>query len=255
VTGAPDRLVLLAEPAVLAAVSRELGQPIEYHASIGSTQDRARELTPGPALVVADVQTAGRGTKERRWLAPRGTSVLASFVLPGPPSAAAVASLVAGVAVVRALDSLGAPEASLKWPNDVLLGGRKIAGILTQASSGPGGHLIVGIGLNVAQTGADLGELGATATSLALAGTRVDRLAVLVALARAVAAAFDAPADASLDEWRARSTVLGRRITVARAGQAPVSGLAAALEPDGALLVETAYGPVRILMGQVELEG
>lgn len=251
----PDRLALLAQPAVLAAVSRELGQPVEYHASIGSTQDRARELAPGPAIVVADGQTAGRGTKERRWLAPRGTSVLVSFVLPGPPPAAAVASLAAGVAVARALDSLGAPQAGLKWPNDVLLRGRKIGGILTQASSGPGGHLIVGIGLNVAQTQADLGELEATATSLALAGLRVDRLAALAALARGVAAVFAGPAEAILDEWRARSTLLGRRVRISRVGEDAVRGLAAGLEPDGALRVETAYGPVRILTGEVVVEG
>jgi len=255
VTGAPDRIALLAQPAVLAAVSRELGQTLEYHASISSTQDRARELAPGPAIVVADEQTAGRGTKERRWLAPRGTSVLVSFVLPGPPPAAAVASLVAGVAVARALDSLGASTIGLKWPNDVLLDDRKIAGILTQASSGPGGHLIVGIGLNVAQTASDLGELGTTATSLALAGLRIDRLAALAALAREVAGAFAAPTGAILDQWRARSTVLGRRVTVSRVGEDAVRGLAAGLDPDGALLVETAYGPVRILTGEVVAEG
>lgn len=254
-TGAPDRLALLAEPAVLAAVSRELGQPIEYHASIGSTQDRARELAPGPAIVVADEQTAGRGTKERRWLAPRGTSVLVSFVLPGPPAAAAVASLVAGVAVARALDSLGAPKAGLKWPNDVLLDGHKVAGILTQASSGPGGHLIVGIGLNVGQTEADLAALETAATSLALAGLAVDRLAVLAALSREVSGAFAAPADAILDQWQARSTLLGRRVTVSRVGEDAVSGLVAGLEPDGALRLETAYGPVRILTGEVAVEG
>lgn len=253
-TTVADRLALLAQPAVLAAVSRELGQLLEYHSSIGSTQDRARELAPGPAIVVADEQTAGRGTQERRWLAPSGTSVLVSFVLPGPPPAAAVASLIAGVAVARALDSLGAVRASLKWPNDVLLGGRKIAGILTQVSSGPGGHLIVGIGLNVAQTAADLSDLAATATSLALAGVRADRLGALAALAREVAAAFAAPADAILEEWRARSAVLGRRIAVARVGEDAVRGLAAALEPDGALRVETAYGPVRILTGEVVRE-
>lgn len=250
-----DRLALLTQPAVLAAVSRELGQPVEYHASIGSTQDRARELAPGPAIIVADEQSAGRGTKERRWLAPPGTSVLVSFVLPDPPPAAAVASLVAGVAVARALDSLGAPEAGLKWPNDVLLGGRKIAGILTQASSGTGGHLVVGVGLNVTQTRADLGELEVTATSLALAGLHADRLGVLAALAREVAVAFAAPAEATLDEWRVRSTLLGRRVTVSRVGEDAVRGLAAGLEPDGALCVETAYGPVRILTGEVTVEG
>lgn len=253
-TAGSDRLALLAQPAVASAVSRELGQHVEYHESIGSTQDRARDLAPGPAIVVADEQTAGRGTKDRRWLAPRGTGVLVSFVLPGPPPAAPVASLVAGVAVARALDSLGARGATLKWPNDVLLGGRKVAGILTQASSGPGGHLIVGIGVNVLQTEGDLAGLGSTATSLALAGVPADRLAVLVALAREVATAFEAPADAMLEEWRGRSSVLGRQVAVARAGEDAVRGLAAALETDGALRIETAYGPVRILTGEVVVE-
>ena len=253
-TAGSDRLTLLAHPAVLSAVSRELGQHVEFHWAIGSKQDRARELAPGPAIVVADEQTAGRGTKDRRWLASPGTGVLVSFLLPGPPPAAPVASLVAGVAVARALDSLGIPGATLKWPNDVLLGGRKVAGILTQASSGPGGYLIVGIGLNVSQTEADLAELRATATSLALAGVGTDRLAALVALAREVATAFEGPADAMLEEWRGRSTVLGRQVAIARAGEEAVRGLAAALEPDGALRVETAYGPVRILTGEVVVE-
>ena len=128
----PDRLALLAHPAVRSAFGRELGQLVEYHERIGSTQDRAKELAPGPAMVVADVQTAGRGTSDRTWVAAAGSSVLASFVLAGPPAGAAVASLVAGVGVARALDALGLPDARVKWPNDVLLRGRKVDGILTQ---------------------------------------------------------------------------------------------------------------------------
>lgn len=249
-----DRLALLAQPAVRSAIGRQLGQPIEYHEQIGSTQDRARELAPGPALVVADVQTAGRGTGDRTWVAAPGSSVLASFVLPGPPAAAAVASLVAGVAVARAIDALGLAGAVVKWPNDVLLRGRKVAGILTQSASGPGGHVVVGIGLNVRQAEGELAGLRAPATSLALEGRAVDRLTALEALALAVAAAFADRPEAVLEEWRRRSNVLGRRVQVAQAGRAPVSGLALALDPDGALRVETAYGPLRILAGEVTVE-
>lgn len=249
-----DRLALLAHPAVRSAFGRELGQLVEYHERIGSTQDRAKELAPGPALVVADVQTAGRGTKDRSWVTAAGSSVLASFVLPGPPAAAAVASLVAGVAVARALDALGAADALVKWPNDVLLRGRKVAGILTHSASGPGGHVVVGIGLNVSQPESELAGLRAPATSLALEGRPVDRLAALEAVARAVTAAFAAPPEAVLEEWRRRSNVLGRKVLVARAGGSSVRGLAAALDPDGALRVETAYGPERILAGEVTVE-
>lgn len=249
-----DRLALLADPAVRSAFGRELGLPVEYHERIGSTQDRARELAPGPALVVADLQTAGRGTGDRSWVAAAGSSVLASFVLPGPPAAAAVASLVAGVAVARALDGLGVAGAMVKWPNDVLLRGRKAAGILTHLASGPGGHVVVGIGLNVAQADSTLAGLRAPATSLALEGWPLDRLVVLEALARAIAAAFAAPPDSVLEEWRRRSNVLGRRVQVAQAGRTSLRGLALALDPDGALRVETSYGPERILAGEVTVE-
>ena len=249
-----DRLALLAHAAVRSAFGRELGQVVEFHARIGSTQDRAKELAPGPALVVADVQTAGRGTRDRAWIAQPGSSVLASFVLPGPPPGAAVASLVAGVAVARALDALGQGGARVKWPNDVLLRDRKVAGILTQSASGGGGHVIVGVGLNVAQGEAELAGFRAPATSLALEGPGVDRLEALEALARAIAEAFAQPPEEVLEEWRRRSNVLGHRVVVARADGVPLRGLAAALDPDGALRVETAYGPERILVGEVTVE-
>ena len=249
-----DRLALLAHPAVRSGFGRELGQLVEFHERIGSTQDRAKELVPGPALVVADVQTAGRGTRDRTWVARAGSSVLASFVLPGPPAGAAVASLVAGVAVARALDALGSAGARVRWPNDVLLRDRKVAGILTQLATDHGGHVIVGVGLNVAQGEAELLGFRAPATSLALEGGVVDRLEALEALARAIAQAFADPPEEVLDEWRRRSNVLGRQVLVARADGAPLRGLAAALDPDGALRVETAYGPERILVGEVTVE-
>ena len=249
-----DRLGLLTDPAVRSAFGRELGQRLEYHDSIGSTQDRAKELAPGPALVVADVQTAGRGTADRSWVAAAGSSVLASFVLPGPPAAAAVASLVAGVALVRALEALGLVGARVKWPNDVLLRGRKVAGLLTHLASGPDGHIVVGIGLNVRQGEGDLAGLRAPATSLALEGRQVDRLAALEAVARAIAAAFAAPPEDMLEVWRSRSNVLGHRVLVAQAGRSAVRGRALGLDPDGALRVETAYGPERILAGEVTVE-
>lgn len=236
------------------AFGRELGQRLEYHERIGSTQDRAKELAPGPTLVVADVQTAGRGTGDRSWVAAAGSSVLASFVLPGPPAAAAVASLVAGVALVRALDALGLAGALVKWPNDVLLRGKKVAGILTYLASGPDGHVVVGIGLNVSQEESELAGLRAPATSLALEGRSVDRLDALEAVAWAVAAAFAARPEDVLEDWRSRSNVLGHRVLVAQAGRSSVRGLALALDPDGALRVETAYGPERILAGEVTVE-
>jgi len=249
-----DRLRLLAHPAVASAFGRELGQHVEYREQLGSTQDRAKELAPGPAVVVTDLQTAGRGTSDRTWVADRGTSILASFVLPGPPAASAVASLVAGVGVARALEALGLPGARLKWPNDVLLRGRKVAGILTHLATGAGGHVIVGVGLNITQSDGELTGFRSPATSLAIEGLAVDRLVALEVLARAITAVFALPPEDALAEWRQRSNMLGHVVSVARAGAEPVRGLAAALDPDGALRVETAYGPQRILVGEVTVE-
>jgi len=244
------RLRLLADAAVRSAFARELGRAIEYYDAIASTQDRARELG-GPALVVADHQTAGRGTRDRAWVAPAGTSLLASWVYAEAP--AAPAALLAGVAVVRALDALGARGASLKWPNDVLIDGRKVAGALAHASTGDEGSLVLGIGVNVRQRASDFpDDLRAPATSLALQGWDVDRLALL---ARVTAELDRALADvpAALATWRERSSVLGRDVVVERAGEPTLRGVARDLDGDGALLVETAHGSRRVVVGEVSL--
>lgn len=250
-----DRLGLLAVPAVRSAVSREIGYATEYHHSIASTQDRALELAPRRALVVADEQTAGRGTRGRSWVAPAGTSLLASFVFPRDDGGRAPASLVAGVALARALESLGAREARLRWPNDVEIGARKVAGILTHASSGPPGALVIGIGINVRQRRDGFPpDLRTPATSLAAEGVAIDRLVLLERLARELSRAFDGSEHGLLDEWEARSSVMGRRVLVDRAAEPPVRGIAHSLGSDGALVVETPYGRERILVGEVRLE-
>lgn len=256
--GADDRLGLLAIPAVRAVYSRAIGRDVEFHAHIGSTQDRARERAAAGqrAVVVADEQTEGRGTRERRWLAPPGAALLASWTFLPAPGRPAVVALLAGVAVARALDRLGSVEASLEWPNDTVVRGRKLAGALAHATTGEGGALVLGIGVNVHQREPDLApELRPIATSLALEGRPVDRLALLAALTAELdrLAGSEAERAAGLEEWRSRSSMLGRRVSVARPGQPSLAGLARALDEDGALVVETAYGAERILVGEVSV--
>lgn len=230
-----DRLGLLAREPVRRAFARELGREVEYHALIASTQDRARERGPELALVVANEQSAGRGTHGREWLASAGDALLVSFVYPREVPNASVASLAAGVAVARAAGAL----ATLKWPNDVLVGGRKVAGILTHLAD----VLIVGVGINVGAH-PDLPEAGSL-------GPDVDRLALLERLARELDRSL---AEATvLDAWRARSSVLGHEVVVDQGTEPALRGVARALADDGALLVETAYGPLRIVTGQVRV--
>ncbi len=252
-----DRLGLLASVAVRSAVARELGREIEYHAVVGSTQERARERAGTGAtslVVVADEQTAGQGTRGRHWHAPAGTALLSSWVWRPSPLDPALMSLLAGVALARALDAVGVPGARLKWPNDVLLGGRKVAGVLAHGTTdASGGQLVVGIGANVGQT-AFPDDLADRATSLVLAGLTVDRLALLVRLSTELDRLVPADARAmALAEWRARATLLGRAVEVRTEGRAPVFGVALDVGDDGALILETGYGHERIYAGEVTL--
>lgn len=247
------RLALLAIPAVRSALSGELGRDIEYHSTLASTQNRARALAAagsGPAVVVADHQTAGQGTRGRSWDAAAGASLLASWLFRPAPAEPGLFALLAGVAVARALAGLGMSEASLKWPNDVEAGHKKVAGALAHATTdGEGGSLVLGIGVNVHQRTDDFPpELRTTATSLALAGSVIDRLALFVELTRELErVAMPAERQAALEEWRKRSMLLGREVEVMREGRPVVRGVARDIAEDGALLV----GAERVVVGDV----
>jgi BirA family biotin operon repressor/biotin-[acetyl-CoA-carboxylase] ligase len=252
-----DRLALLADAAVRSALSTELGRAIEFHARVASTQDRARSLVDASldeAIVVADEQTAGHGRQGRPWIAPAGTSLLASWIIRPLPADPALFALLAGVAVARALAELGIPNARLKWPNDVQLGDKKVAGALADAVTSDGrGALVLGIGVNVHQRASDLADLAPLATSIAIeARDAVDRLALLARLTRQLDLIARAPEErrAALAEWRSRASMLGREVEV-RSAAGAVRGIARELADDGALVLRTASGDQRILAGEV----
>jgi BirA family biotin operon repressor/biotin-[acetyl-CoA-carboxylase] ligase len=181
--------------------------------SVASTQEAARELPIG-SVVVAEHQTAGRGRLDRRWEAPTGTALLASFVLAPHP----LLSLAAGVAAAEACG----PRARLKWPNDVLIDGRKAGGILVEMSAA---KAVVGVGINV--TWAPAGA------------ARVDqpRDALLEVLNERLAAWTSAPPAAIVQRWRELSDTLGRRVRVELPGRV-VEGLAQDIAEDGSLIVD-----------------
>jgi BirA family biotin operon repressor/biotin-[acetyl-CoA-carboxylase] ligase len=244
---------------VLSAFARELGRSVEYHDVLPSTQARARELAAegrSRAVVVANEQSAGQGTRGRSWTAPKGTSLLASWIVRPAPVAPALFAALAGVAIARALEALATVDARLEWPNDVLVGGRKVAGALAHATSdGDGGVLVLGIGINVHQRPEDFpAELRQRAISLAIAGHPLDRLALLVRLTRQLDRLED-PAErgAALDEWRRRSTFLGKAVEVRVGERTPLRGTATAIDDDGALLVRTSSGIERVVAGEVAL--
>jgi len=250
-----DRLALLTDPAVRSAFGREIGRAIEYHASIASTQDRARELArngAAPTVVVADQQTAGHGRGEKSWLSEPGASLLASWTFRPAPAEPGLFTLLAGVAVTKALRRFGVADLGLKWPNDVWLLNGKIAGVLAHGASD---HVVIGIGVNVSQRELPR-AIADTATTLLRAGHDLDRLALLARINRELDAATEpATWPAALTEWRKRSITLGRDVEVSDAGGAPFRGKAIALADDGALVVETPYGQQRVIAGEVRVLG
>jgi BirA family biotin operon repressor/biotin-[acetyl-CoA-carboxylase] ligase len=251
----PDRLALLADGAVRSAFGGAIGRDVEYHPSIASTQDRARELGragAAPLIVVADQQTSGHGRGEKSWLSEPGASLLASWVFRPAPAEPALFALLAGVAVARALATFGVADAGLKWPNDVWLGSGKVAGCLAH---GAADHVVIGVGINVSQRELPR-EIAETATTLRRGGHDIDRLALLARLTAELDRVADpANREDALKAWRKRSITLGRVVEVRDSGADAFQGKATALAEDGALLVETPYGLQRVIAGEVRVVG
>lgn len=234
--------------------------PLEFHGSIGSTNDRARQLAsegaPEGTLVIAAEQTSGRGRGGRAWHSPAETGLYLSLILrPGsPPDSAPRFALLAAVAGAEALAPFAGGTVLIKWPNDLMLPARpdepgrwrKVAGILAEARTlgDQVQEIVVGIGVNVGQGRDDFpAEIAPRATSLYLgAGRRPSRAAVAAALVERLQQWYtlrqergDAPI---LDAYRRSAPDLdGRRVVLIEGGQRVV-GTTAGLDPDGALRIE-----------------
>lgn len=194
---APDRALTDAFAACLPG--GRLGGPVLAFRSVGSTQAIARQLAaagaPEGTLVLADHQAAGRGQRGRPWVAPPGTALLFSLVLrpPLPPARWPALTITAAMAVTEAVNAASGVAARVKWPNDVLVGDRKLAGILAEGVVGPICFVVLGIGVNVTQQAADWPpDLRDRAVSLAELGVPLGREALLAAVLDRLAAAYGA---------------------------------------------------------------
>ncbi|MBV8219281.1 MAG: biotin--[acetyl-CoA-carboxylase] ligase [Solirubrobacterales bacterium] len=222
---------------------RRLGSPRVHFRLTDSTNARARELAgrgaPHGTVVTAAEQSAGRGRQGRTWTAPAGRALLCSVVIRDPPR---LLPLAAGVAVAEVVG----PGAQIKWPNDVLVDGRKVAGILVEARLQER-WAVVGIGLNIAVREADFPpELRDRAGTLGLEPSAIEP--TLDALLRALERWLSASSDAVLAAVRERDALLGR--PVRWAGRA---GTGAGVDGDGRLVVRTEQGEVRLDAGEVHL--
>jgi BirA family biotin operon repressor/biotin-[acetyl-CoA-carboxylase] ligase len=217
---------------------------------------RARAGAAAGLVVVAEHQTAGRGRLDRTWETPAHAALTFSLLLRPPLPAAdwTWLPLLAGVAVAETLRELGVP-ADLKWPNDVLIEGRKVAGLLVERVETPAGPAaVVGIGLNVSQQAAELPI--EAATSLVLEGIRPDRTELLASLLRRLQREYADWVDAGVPALRASylrlcPTVAGLRLRVDLPGGEAVTGIGTGLSDDGGLVVRTADGDIVVHAGDV----
>ena len=267
---------------------------VEWHDEIGSTNtellDRARRGAPEGVVLIADLQTAGRGRRGRRWTAPPGTSLMMSVLLrpppgPLPPTRAALVTLAVGLAAADACEQVSGVRPQLKWPNDLVIAGpagpeaaghdavrhdRKLAGILAESISTHGrlSALVVGMGLNTGWPEVPA-ELASVATSLNLeSGAPVDRTLLARRVLEGLEARYEllcraadgAGAAVVLDEARSNSATLGRRVRVSLDATTDepandarsLEGVASDLDAEGRLLITDDAGTIHtVAVGDV----
>jgi len=250
-----------------AALREALGAPggfwhdIRVVAETGSTNAdllaEAKSGLPEGAVLVADAQSAGRGRLGRRWVSPPGTSLSFSVLLrPAavPPASRAWVPLLAGVAVAAALRAEATADAWLKWPNDVLVRGGKVAGILAEQA---GDAIVVGIGINVTVARDELPV--PEATSLAIEGAGTGREPLLTGALGQLerwyldwkSEAGDADRSGLRAEYLGLCATVGQQVRVSLPGGSVVTGEASDVDSAGRLVVRTGAGPVPVSAGDV----
>lgn len=234
-----------------------------------STNDEVRRLAaagaPAGTVVVADTQTGGRGREGRAWHSPPGVGLYASVLLELPAAGETLSRLplLVGLAIAEAADELGVEDVAVKWPNDVLVEGRKLAGVLCECQTGATGRpsAVAGFGVNVGHLLVDFPpELRDGATSFRLAlDRRVDRESVLRAVLSRLHALLPPPAAAGAElgafpwsRWRDFFDGAGRRAAVRSAAGAALCGRVRRVDPDGALVLVLEDGQERrVVAGDV----
>ena len=243
--------------------ARRLGNRIECVDETESTNSdvaaAGRSGAPEGSILIADAQTRGRGRVGRAWASPAGVNLYCSVLLRPelPPAEVPLLTLVTGVAVAEAIED-DCDGVSIKWPNDVLLKGRKVAGILLEMDTSSAPFVVVGIGVNINAQEADFPpEVRKIATSMLLAtGREHDRAAVAARLLSALDARYEMHLRDGLavllPAWSERDALRGRRVQI-RVGDSTIEGTAAGLAANGRLQIDTRSGRREIGAGEVSV--
>ncbi len=249
-----------------AAITRELktrriGREVLYYPSLSSTMDTAREaalkgLQEG-TVVIAGEQTGGRGRLKRTWLAPEGNIAL-SIILHPETKTLPYLIMIASLAVAQSIESVAGVKAGIKWPNDVLIGGKKAGGILieNEVRGNRAAFSIVGIGININLRTTDYAEIANTATSLKKESGKDDlRLKIIRSLLEEFEKLYLLLPDGKpiYEAWRDKLVTLGKKVK-AQSGNEVIEGTAEAVDKGGALMIRGEDGNLkRVVAGDVTL--
>lgn len=246
--------------------TKVLGWEIRYYKDVQSTNNAAKELAAQGAaegtIVVSEAQNSGRGRLSRGWYSPAQKGIWFSVILRPAflPQEAPKCTLLAAVAIVKAVKKVSGLAVGIKWPNDILHEGKKLVGILTEMSAEMDGinYIVIGAGINVNIGQTEFPEeLAGIATSLSIVkGEKLSRVILLQAILAELEALYDqaqrqgfAPI---LAEWKKYSVTLGQEVNVIGIKET-FSGTAVDIDSDGALLVRTAEETRRVLAGDVSI--
>ncbi|OLO18380.1 biotin--[acetyl-CoA-carboxylase] ligase [Bacillus licheniformis] len=243
-----------------------MGQTIHFQDVVSSTQKIAHELAnngaPEGTIIVADKQTEGRGRMARAWHSPEGNGIWMSIILRPeiPVQKTPQLTLLAAVAIVQAIEEQTGIAAEIKWPNDILINGKKVVGILTelQAEADQVHSVIVGTGINVNQLAADFPEeLQETATSLRLAsGEKIDRAALVQTIMSTFEKRYEDYLAYGFEPikllWESYALTLNRELT-ARTLNGTFHGKALGIDEEGVLILETSDGIKKIYSADIDI--
>jgi BirA family biotin operon repressor/biotin-[acetyl-CoA-carboxylase] ligase len=222
---------------------------IHHYDVVDSTNSMAKKMASEGTVVVAARQEDGKGRLDRKWLSPEGGLWFSVVLRPAiNPAEASMVTLMAGVAVSEALREYGV-NTEIKWPNDILIGGKKVCGILTEMRTGNGkvDFVVLGIGINVNLDIEELPEpVRESATSLkAETGRELDREVLLQNLLAGIGSTYEILRSGKkheiLEQWRKRSSTLGRSVRIETLKET-VEGMALDVDDDGVLILETKDG-------------
>ncbi len=239
-----------------------IGQRVIYHPSLPSTMDAAREEasrgTAEGTVIITGEQTEGRGRQQRAWLSPAGNIALSIVLYPDIASLPYLV-MIASLAVTRSIEEVTDLKTQIKWPNDILLNGKKVSGILieNEVKGNKVLYAAVGIGINVNMKTSGVAEISARATSLK---NELDRSVLRADIIRSLLSEFErmylllpAGGESIFQAWQDRLWTLGKAVAVT-SGDNVLDGVAESVDENGALLLRTADGSlIKVVAGDVTL--